>query len=87
MVKRVTYNGVEMAEGWPERIIEAQTIREYVLGGIAYARVPYGGRVRRLGCGAPRLPRLPRRQGSVPCAIVRRGAVSRLRRSGNHLRL
>jgi hypothetical protein len=42
MVRRVTYNGVEMVEGWPERIIGAQTVREYVIKGIAYARVPYG---------------------------------------------
>jgi hypothetical protein len=28
--RRVVYNGVEMVEGWPERIEEAQTILTYI---------------------------------------------------------
>jgi len=41
-VKRVTYNGVEMAEGWPECIVDAQTLPEYRIGGTVYRRIPYG---------------------------------------------
>src|SRR5262245_35003118 len=40
--KRVVYNGIEMIEGWPERIEEAQTIAEYSIGGTLYSRVAYG---------------------------------------------
>jgi hypothetical protein len=42
MPKRVVYNGVEMIEGWPQRIEEAQTLVEYRIGGVLYRRVPYG---------------------------------------------
>ena len=42
MPNRVVYNGVEMVEGWPERIQEAQHVLTYPIGGVAYARVPYG---------------------------------------------
>jgi hypothetical protein len=42
MAKRVVYNGVEMIEGWPERIIDAQQITEYSIAGVAYPRVRYG---------------------------------------------
>jgi hypothetical protein len=42
MPKRVVYNGVEMSEGWPERIEEAQKLLEYSIGGVRYPRVPYG---------------------------------------------
>ena len=40
--QRVVYNGVEMAEGWPERIQDAQEIVEYSSGGVIYPRVRYG---------------------------------------------
>lgn len=39
---RVFYNGVEMAAEWPARIEAAQKIREYTIGGVAHARIPYG---------------------------------------------
>jgi hypothetical protein len=42
MANRVVYQGVEMAEGWPERIEEAQQILEYRIGGTSYQRVRYG---------------------------------------------
>ena len=42
MPKRVVYNGVEMIEGWPDRIEEAQKLFEYSIGGVLYSRVPYG---------------------------------------------
>ena len=42
MTRRVVYNGVEMVEGWPERIQETQTILDCVIGGVAYPRVRYG---------------------------------------------
>ena len=42
MAHRVVYNGVEMIEGWPERIQEAQGITEYSIAGRAYARIRYG---------------------------------------------
>jgi hypothetical protein len=39
---RVVYNGTEMAAEWPARIEAAQQLREYFIGGTAYARIPYG---------------------------------------------
>ena len=42
MAKRVVYNGIEMAEGWPERIQEAQGILHYSIDGVERARIPYG---------------------------------------------
>jgi hypothetical protein len=42
VTKRVIYNGVEMVEGWPERIQEAQQILESSIGGVVYPRVRYG---------------------------------------------
>ena len=42
MPKLIVYNGIEMVEGWPERIEEAQKLLEYSIGGVRYARVPYG---------------------------------------------
>jgi len=40
--KFVIYQGVKMIEGWPEKIKEAQGQREYLIGGKAYDRIPYG---------------------------------------------
>jgi hypothetical protein len=45
MAKRVVYNGVEMAAGWPERIEEAQGIQHYSIGGVEKARIRYGDEV------------------------------------------
>ena len=42
MAKRVVYNGIKMAEGWPERIEEAQGILHYSIEGVEKARVPFG---------------------------------------------
>jgi hypothetical protein len=39
---RVIYNGTEMAAEWPARIEAAQNIREYIINGKAYDRIPYG---------------------------------------------
>jgi hypothetical protein len=39
----VTYRGVRMIVGWPEKIQEAQTITHYDIGGSEYERVRYGG--------------------------------------------
>jgi len=39
---RVVYNGTEMAAGWPARIEAAQQLREYLIGGTPYERIPYG---------------------------------------------
>jgi hypothetical protein len=38
----VTHNGVEVVEGWPERIKEAQEVTTYVIGGKEWPRVRYG---------------------------------------------
>jgi hypothetical protein len=38
----VTYNGVQVSEGWPEKIKAAQEITTYTIGGKAYPRVRYG---------------------------------------------
>jgi len=40
--KTVTYNGVEVVEGWPERIAEGQTVTTYSIGGKEYPRIRYG---------------------------------------------
>jgi hypothetical protein len=40
--KMVIVNGMEMAEGWPQRIEEAQGRTTYVINGKRYHRIPYG---------------------------------------------
>lgn len=40
--KLVVHNGIEMVEGWPERIHLAQRITTYSIGGRKIGRVPYG---------------------------------------------
>lgn len=40
--KFVEYNGVQVTEGWPEKIIFAQSKTTDIIGGIEYPRVPYG---------------------------------------------
>jgi hypothetical protein len=40
--KMVMHNGMEMIEGWPERIDEAQKQTTYVINGKRYQRIPYG---------------------------------------------
>ena len=40
---RVVYNGVEMAAEWPARIEAAQGFADYMISGLAYARILYGG--------------------------------------------
>ena len=38
----VVHNGVEVAEGWPERIENAQSQRVYQIEGRTVARISYG---------------------------------------------
>ena len=40
--KMVVHNGVEMMEGWPQLIEEAQGQTTYSIGGKAYVRIRYG---------------------------------------------
>ncbi|HZN41057.1 MAG TPA: hypothetical protein VFD82_19780 [Planctomycetota bacterium] len=40
--RRVVHNGVEVVEGWPERIEEAQTVLTVSIAGIDLPRIPYG---------------------------------------------
>jgi hypothetical protein len=40
--KFVTYNGRQVIEDWPEKIVAAQKERFYVVDGIEYPRIPYG---------------------------------------------
>ena len=40
--KTVIHNGVEMVEGWPEMIHEAQEYLEVFIDGVAYQRIRYG---------------------------------------------
>jgi hypothetical protein len=54
MAKRVVYNGIEMVEGWPERIQQAQKILEYSIEGVVYPRVRYGAETD--DWGADRMP-------------------------------
>jgi hypothetical protein len=38
-MRAVVHNGVEMAEGWPQRIEEAQRQTTYSIGGKRYDRI------------------------------------------------
>ncbi|MGI8981476.1 MAG: hypothetical protein ACR2FY_19805 [Pirellulaceae bacterium] len=38
----VIHNGVEVAEGWPERITQAQQQRTFIINGRSFNRIPYG---------------------------------------------
>ncbi len=40
--KMVVENGVEMADGWPQRIEDAQRQETYLIGGRDYQRIRYG---------------------------------------------
>jgi hypothetical protein len=40
--KMVIHNGLEMAEGWPERMEEAQQVTTYMINGRQYKRIRYG---------------------------------------------
>ncbi|HQZ66253.1 MAG TPA: hypothetical protein PLY87_14290 [Planctomycetaceae bacterium] len=42
MTKMVTYNGIEVAEGWPEQIEAAQKVTTFIIDGEVYNRVRYG---------------------------------------------
>jgi hypothetical protein len=49
--KFVTFNGVEMMEGWPERIQAAQKIGAYSIGGKQVDRIRYGNEESDWGAG------------------------------------
>jgi hypothetical protein len=40
--KFVEYNGTQVIEGWPEKIEAAQHDKTCLIGGVEYARIPYG---------------------------------------------
>ncbi len=40
--RRVVYQGIEMAEGWPERIQESQELPMVSIGGIEHDRIRFG---------------------------------------------
>jgi hypothetical protein len=40
--KYVKYNGTQVIEGWPEKIMAAQKKKTYLIDGVEYPRVPYG---------------------------------------------
>lgn len=40
--KFIEWRGVQMIEGWPERIQAAQLVRSYALADGAYDRIPFG---------------------------------------------
>jgi hypothetical protein len=42
VARRVVYNGVEMDQGWPERIRAAQAKRFVSIAGRKYSRIRYG---------------------------------------------
>lgn len=42
MPEFVEYRGVKMIEGWPERIVEAQSQTTYLIKGEEFSRVKYG---------------------------------------------
>ena len=41
-MRKVSYRGVLMAPGWPEKIAVSQSQRHYTCGGVPYPRIPYG---------------------------------------------
>jgi hypothetical protein len=41
----VSHNGTEVADGWPQRVEEAQQQTTYLIAGKRYARIPYGAEV------------------------------------------
>lgn len=43
--KFVIYNGLEVIEGWPEKMAEAQLLTTYRIGGEEYQRIRYGEEV------------------------------------------
>ncbi len=49
--KPVIHNGVEMAAGWPERILAAQDHAAYTIGGKRYPRLRYGEEEEDWGAG------------------------------------
>jgi hypothetical protein len=49
----VVHNGVEMAEGWPQRIANAQQQTTYLIGGKLYDRIPYGAEGAEWGARKP----------------------------------
>jgi hypothetical protein len=40
--KLVEYNGTHVIEGWPEKIVAAQRLTTYVIGGAVHPRVAFG---------------------------------------------
>ena len=58
----VIYNGVRVIAGWPERIVEAQTIPRISIGGAEYPRVRYGDESGDSGAG---------RQGCRDCGVTK----------------
>lgn len=52
--RRVIYQGVEMVEGWPERVQEAQTILTASISSVEHTRIRYGDEAD--DCGADRVP-------------------------------
>jgi len=42
MTKMVKYNGIEVAEGWPQQIEAAQNVTTFTIEGVVYNRVLYG---------------------------------------------
>jgi hypothetical protein len=60
--KTVTHNGVEVIEGWPERIAEGQTVTTYLIGGKEYSRIRYGEESEDWGAG---------KQPCHDCAVVK----------------
>jgi len=40
--RTVFFQGAEMDEGWPKRILEAQSILTYTIDGRELPRIPYG---------------------------------------------
>jgi len=63
----VVYNGVEMIEGWPERISEAQSQATYLIGGHVYDRVPYGSEGDGWGRKGSHAATVPSSRGSFTC--------------------
>lgn len=51
--KFTTYRGVEMIEGWPERIRAAQVDTHVNVEGRRLARIPYGAETRPWGASRP----------------------------------
>ncbi len=62
-MKRVTFQGVEMKAGWPERILAAQAVTTLSIAGLEHPRIRYGDESEQLAAGSRPCPDCKVQQG------------------------